>query len=398
VVEEDNRSSITFDNGSSITVGVSIRGLTFQYLHISELGKIARFSPEKAQEIRTGAINTVHVGQFMFIESTAQGMEGLFYELCDAAMKAMAEKQGLTPLAFKFFFYAWYLDTRYVLEKKYVDRVQIPPETVKYFNKLEKEADIELEPEQRAWYVEKEKIQGDDMKQEYPSTPREAFEVSMEGKIFSREMMKVRTEGRILDRVPVIPNVPVNVFFDLGGASTRVGADFMALWFHQRIGPENRMIRYYENSGYGLAHYVTYIRSHGYLIGKFYLPHDAAHKRLVGKDAGQSVEDILYEMGLRDMVVVPVVDNKWHDGIGSTRAFLATCVFDKGNCEIGIKRLDTYKKIWNQQLVCWRDEPAHDDASHGADALETGARGFEPSRTTPGRRGDGTKRRNFKTV
>jgi hypothetical protein len=403
VVEEDNRSSITFDNGSSITVGVSIRGLTFQYLHISELGKIARFSPEKAQEIRTGAINTVHVGQFMFIESTAQGMEGLFYELCDAAMKAMAEKRELTPLAFKFFFYAWYLDQRYVLEDQYVERVRIPSDALKYFNKMEKELDIELEPAQRAWYVEKEKIQGDDMKQEYPSTPQEAFEVSLEGKIFSREMVKVRTEGRILERVPVIPNIPVNTFWDLGGASTRVGADFMAIWFHQRVGPENRLIRYYENSGFGLDHYITEIRKHGYLLGKLYLPHDAEHKRLVRKDAGQSVVDLLNDMGIRDTEVVPVVENKWHDGIGSTRAFLASCVFDKGNCEQGIRRLDNYKKTWNGTLGCWRDEPAHDDASHGADALETGARGFEPPRTTPGRRGDGDtrtkrKRRSFKTV
>jgi hypothetical protein len=78
-------------------------------------------------------------------------------------------------------------------------------------------------------------------------------------------------------------------------------------------------------------------------------------------------------------------------------------VFDKGNCEQGIRRLDNYKKTWNGTLGCWRDEPAHDDASHGADALETGARGFEPPRTTPGRRGDGDtrtkrKRRSFKTV
>lgn len=384
VVEEDNRSSITFDNGSSITVGVSIRGLTFQYLHISELGKIARYSPDKAEEIRTGAINTVHAGQFIFIESTAQGMEGLFYELCDAAMKAAAERIPLTPLAFRFFFFPWYLDTRYELEEKYASLVRIPPETQKYFEKLERELEIELSPGQRAWYVEKEKVLQDAMKQEYPSTPQEAFEVSLEGKIFAREMMKARSEGRILDRVPVIPNVPVNTFWDLGGAGGRVGGDFMAIWFHQRVGPENRMVRYYENSGYGLEHYVTYIRSHGYLIGKFYLPHDAAHKHLTGGLRGKSVEDMLYDMGFRavEVVVVPRVEQKWHDGIGSTRAFLAACIFDKGNCEQGIKRLDGYKKVWNEQLGSWRDEPAHDDASHGADALETGARGFAPPATT----------------
>jgi len=399
-LEKEQAQGFEFDNGSSIMVGVSVRGLTFQNLHISELARIDRYFPDKSEEIRTGALNTVHAGQCIFVESTTQGREGLFADLCERALHLKQEGRALTPLDFKIHFYPWYVEPTYTLSDEDAAKITLTEVDDKYFDELEASEEIELTRGQRAWYVVKRETQGAElMKREFPSTIKEAFEASGEGFIFQREMAKVRTEGRILERLPVIPTIPVNVFFDLGGASTRAGADFMSLWFHQRVGPENRLLRYYENSGYGLEHYVNYIRSHGYLIGKLYLPHDAEHKRLVQRDAGQSVVDILYGMGLRgtDVVVVEIVQNKWHDGIGSTRSFLSTCVFDKRNCEQGIKRLDSYKKTWNDKLGCWRDEPAHDDASHGADALETGARGFNPPATTTRPR-KGRGRRNYRTV
>lgn len=395
----DSAHTLEFDNGSSIHAGTSVRGLAMQYLLVSELGTIAAENPAKADEIRTGAFNTLQAEQFLFVESTAKGREGLFYELVEIARQDQAMKRGLTNFALKFHFYGWFLDDACVLPAEQARSITLTKEDQVYFAKVEKQMEIDLTDEQKAWYVEKRRTQKDEMKAEFPSTPDEPFEVSGESRVFRHEMMKVRTEGRILQRIPIVPNIPVNMFFDIGGASTRVGADKMAIWFHQRVGPENRLIRYYENSGYGLEHYVNYVRSHGYLLGKFYLPHDAAHKRLTTRDAGKSVEDMFYEMGLRgtDVVVVEQVENKWHDGIGSTRAFLATCLFDEGNCDQGIKRLEGYKKTWNEQLACWRDEPAHDDASHGADALETGARGYNPPATTA-RPKSGGRRRNWRTT
>jgi len=396
---------LEFDNGSSIAVGTSMRGTTKQYLLVTELGKIAAESPAKAEEIRTGSFNTVHAGQFLFVESTAKGREGLFHELCEIAQQDKAEKRLLTQLTFKFHFYPWYLDESYALPHEVARTIKRTKEQRAYFAKVEEDMEVELTHEQKAWYVEKARTQGEEMKAEFPSTPQEAFEVSGEGRIYKREMFKLREEGRLLDRIPVVPNIPVNTFWDIGGAG--LGGDFMAIWFHQRVGPENRLIRYYENMGFGLEHYITEIRAHRYLLGKFYLPHDAAHKRLTPKMQGKSVEEMLNEMGILDTEVVPIVENKWHDGIGSTRAFLATCLIDKTNCDGGMKRLDGYKKEWNEKLACWRDHPAHDDNSHGADALETGARGFEPPRTTPRRNEERdyaigsskrSRRRNYKTV
>jgi hypothetical protein len=76
----DSADELVFANNSSIRVSTSMRSGTLQYLHISEYGQLCSRYPEKAREIRTGALNTVQAGQVIFIESTAEGREGHFYD------------------------------------------------------------------------------------------------------------------------------------------------------------------------------------------------------------------------------------------------------------------------------------------------------------------------------
>jgi len=84
--ENNSRYELSFKNGSHIRVGMSFRSGTIQRLHISEYGKICAKYPEKAREVRTGALNTVHRGQKIIIESTAEGRDGHFYQLCQSGM------------------------------------------------------------------------------------------------------------------------------------------------------------------------------------------------------------------------------------------------------------------------------------------------------------------------
>src|SRR3990167_1991070 len=79
---EDSARRLSFKNNSSIRVGTSLRSGTFQLLHVSEFGKICAKFPEKAREIKTGAFNTVHAGQLIWVESTAEGQDGDFYQMC----------------------------------------------------------------------------------------------------------------------------------------------------------------------------------------------------------------------------------------------------------------------------------------------------------------------------
>ena len=78
----DRANEIGFSNGSKIRVGTSFRSGTLQILHVSEYGKIAAKRPDNAKEIKTGAFEAVAAGQKIFVESTAEGREGEFYDLC----------------------------------------------------------------------------------------------------------------------------------------------------------------------------------------------------------------------------------------------------------------------------------------------------------------------------
>jgi hypothetical protein len=109
----DSADELVFSNNSSIRVATSMRSGTLQYLHISEYGQLCTAWPEKAREVRTGALNTIQAGQVVFIESTASGHEGHFYELCEAAQAKDRIGAPLTALDFKFNFFPWWKAPEY---------------------------------------------------------------------------------------------------------------------------------------------------------------------------------------------------------------------------------------------------------------------------------------------
>jgi hypothetical protein len=111
----DSAKELAFKHGSVIRVGTSLRGHTLQYLHVSEFGKVCARDPEKAREIVTGAFNTIHIGQRIFVESTAEGKEGYFFEMCQRAFDLEKEKANLSPMDFKPFFFPWHKEPAYTL-------------------------------------------------------------------------------------------------------------------------------------------------------------------------------------------------------------------------------------------------------------------------------------------
>jgi hypothetical protein len=303
---QDSIRHLKFGNGSSIRVGTSLRSGTLQRLHISEYGKLCAKFPEKAREVKSGALNTVHVGQKIRIESTAEGHAGHFYELCKKAMDKAKVGLELTPLDFALHFFGWYLDDKYQLSQD----VGETREQAEYFDKLFREHGIELTRQQRAWYVKKAEQQGEDMRREFPSTPEEAFEASVEGAYFSRQMAKMRLEKRICS-IPIL-DIPVDTSWDLGLN------DNMSITFWQTVGMERRVIDYYENSGEGWAHYAGVLREKGYNYNRHYGPHDIEHRMLglVAESRRQKAE----EAGIGPWEVVPRIPDE-QVGVDASRAF-----------------------------------------------------------------------------
>lgn len=352
---QDSTRSMRFGNGSSIRVGTSLRSGTFQRLHVSEYGKLCAKFPEKAREVKSGALNTVHVGQKIRIESTAEGHSGHFFELCKKAQDRALKGDELTALDFKFHFFPWYLDDKYRLDGEVGETTGAR----EYFEKLES-AGIVLTRQQRAWYVKKAEQQDDDMKREFPSTPAEAFEASVEGAYFAKQMAKMRSEGRVC-RIPIL-DIPVDTSWDLGVN------DDMAITFWQTVGMERRVIDYYENSGEGWAHYAKVLAERGYNYRRHYGPHDLEHRML--DKAAKTRREHAEEAGIRPWDVVPRIAAEL-DGIDASRSFLAQVYVDEERCARLLDCLDNYRKEWDEKLGVFKDKPRHDEFSHGYKSLET---------------------------
>lgn len=168
----DRAGELRFNNNSSISVSTSFRGGTLRRLHVSEMGKIAAKYPMKAREIITGAFEAVPLDGQIDVESTAEGMEGEFYEMCEIATAFQNKGSTHTQLDFKMHFYPWYGSSEYRIDP---ENVEVPHKLQDYFKYLETQQKITLDDNQRAWYVKKEAQQKGDMKREYPSYPEEAF-------------------------------------------------------------------------------------------------------------------------------------------------------------------------------------------------------------------------------
>lgn len=361
----DSASELVFANGSSIYVGTSGRSGTLQFLHISEYGKICRRYPEKANEIKTGSLPAVHAGGLTFIESTAEGTGGHFYEMVDEAQKRTNQPNSME---FKLHFYPWWKKQSYRLNP---EGVQIENELIDYFNELEEKYGIVLDDAQVAWYAIKRRLFKDDMKQEYPSTPEEAFSGAMEERYFGEQMALVRKQGRVRS-IPIMSNRRVNLFWDLGRDTT-------AVWFHQYAALEHRFIDYLSDVGKTLDFYAREIQKKGYLLGNIYLPHDAGDQSIVTTvTAEQEIKRLIPGVTVR---VVPRIPQKMM-AINAARAKLAECYFHDQNCAKGIKGLENYRKKWNESIGNWSDEPVHDENSHPADAFQQFAQGWEVEHET----------------
>jgi hypothetical protein len=375
-----NASEVVFaHNNSSVRVATSMRSGTIHRLHVSEYGKICAKYPAKAVEVMTGSLPAVPSNGIVIIESTAEGQDGDFYKKSELARAQAEKRKKLTPKDFRFHFYAWWQEPKYRMAPEGVLFTQA---YTQYFQEVEALTGTELDREQKAWYIatKESEMSGNDemMWREYPSYPGEAFKVSTAGAYYALQLAQARKAGRI-GVVPFLPGYPVHTFWDLGLN------DLQALWFMQAIGLQHRFIRYYENSGEGVAHYVRYMQQlstdHGYIYGTHHLPHDGAHRR-VAMEQPQTYEQLLRKLEVKNIKIVPRVTHLT-TGIQQMRDMFPQCWFDETDCAAGLARLQNYKKQWNTSLGTWMDHPREDDNKNGADAIRQYAQGF---RGTPAHR------------
>ncbi len=356
--DNDTSQMLKFSNGSSIRVGTSLRSSTVQYLHISEFGKICSQYPDKAREIMTGSLNTLGVGQYCFIESTAEGREGYFYDMCRQSQKLSDSKTKLSKLDFRFHFLPWWRDNSYRIGST----PTINQDMVEYFLRLKTQG-IDLDAEQKNWYALRSLTQGEDMKREFPSTAEECWEVSNQGTYYAKSIIQARLDHRIC-HIPYDDSLPVHTAWDLGYN------DSNTIWYFQVHGKEVRLIDYDEGSGESLSFWLNLVKSKPYTYDKHLAPHDImVHEYTSGMTRQSSAR----KMGIS---LIPVTKVEIIPGIDACRNILNRCWFDEKKCEKGIKALENYRKEWDDRHGCWRSSPLHNWSSHGADAFRTLATGL----------------------
>ncbi len=183
--------------------------------------------------------------------------------------------------------------------------------------------------------------------------------IDIKGTIYGEQLAELHNAGNVKD-VPYDPRYPVNTFWDIGTA------DAVAVWFHQRIDGVDRFIDYYERSNAGLKEHWRELQSRPYNYAVHFVPHDADHRRQSAGGVIMTVRDIMYDLGMRNIELVPKTHLISH-AIEATRIVLPRCMFDWSKTERGLECLTNYKYKVNpdgsQSL-----KPVHNEYCHGADA------------------------------
>ena len=167
---------------SSLAVAVSGRSGTYHYVHISEFAKMCVAFPKRAEEVERGTFPTVPFDGFIFIESTAEGMAGRFYEIFQ---QNWLTRDKITPqisqVNFLPHFYNWQYDDMEMkkiyedIPVKDMDECEIDWASYQTEHKL---TDKEITYYYMKWLQFGGKNSVDAMKslmQEYPTTEEEAF-------------------------------------------------------------------------------------------------------------------------------------------------------------------------------------------------------------------------------
>jgi len=196
---------------------------------------------------------------------------------------------------------------------------------------------------------------------------------SVAGAYYAAQLAEARESGRI-GRVRADPLMTLRAIFDIGGTGAK--ADAAAIWIAQYVGREIRWLDYYEAQGQPLATHVAWLRANGYGAALCVLPHDGA--------TADRVHDASYESALRQAgFAVQVIRNQGKGAanfrIEAARRLFPNMWFDEAKCAAGLEALGAYHER--------RDEargiglgPAHDWASHAADAFGLGAVAYQRPR------------------
>jgi hypothetical protein len=164
-------------------------------------------------------------------------------------------------------------------------------------------------------------------------------------------------------------------FWDIGMS------DYTSIWFLQLTGQDILALEYFATTGSSAAETAAKVLmiERGYKpVAMHFLPHDANNRSVSGK----KYVNLLNDAGIRNIKVVPRTPDLWV-GINALRAYLPRFYFSTA-CEkefkvegtkvvlpSGLASIEGYRKKLEAIGGTVKEQPIHNEASHGADALRT---------------------------
>ena len=348
---------ITFNNGSSLRVDTTLRGGSYPLVLVSEFGKTCARNPQKAEEVITGTLQSVPRDGRIIIESTGEGNEGFFAEMC--MLSSQRESKELTPLDYHLFFYPWYLEPSYSMLQKTTYEVELTD----YFDKIERDANTKITQEQRNWYAAQRQVLGEKIKQEFPSSVAEAFLSSSDAYYYGEYIERAYGGNRCLHTSIYDALSPMYVAMDIGVN------DLTVMIFFQVIHGEIRVVDYYEDKNKGVDFYARYLlQDRKYLYHTIFLPHDSTKRDPL--DTSNT-----YERDFRKLF--SQTNTKFHVlkksdlnlAISHAKVKFERCVFNISKVKNLLDHLSKYRKKWSEQYGKYLDEPYHDIHSNYADSF-----------------------------
>jgi phage terminase large subunit len=175
---------------------------------------------------------------------------------------------------------------------------------------------------------------------------------SMAGAIYRREMHTIVTNNRIRPLLPD-PTMTLHAIFDLGISET----DLMTVNIAQADISGARILDYHEDNGYGIEHYLGWIKDSGYKDVTIWLPHDGNNRSV---QTGITTKKVVELLGWQ-VEIVPSIGLE--PGIKMTRNMLKNVfISDSPQCEQLVEHLRRYTRAKS-------GHPKHDMHSHCADGV-----------------------------
>jgi len=189
-----------------------------------------------------------------------------------------------------------------------------------------------------------------------------SFDSALKGAIYADEVNQAFSEHRTSNALPLFdPALPTNVVFDLGFTDATVAI------YWQEAHSQIRIVGVEATNGKSIHHHIGRIEqfSARATLGSVWLPHDARAKNL---QTGMSIVEQFLSNQIRPNIVP---NHKVRDRIAATRATFPRIYFDQTVLQMEdlVEALKSYRREWDEDNLCFKEQPLHDWASDYADSF-----------------------------